>query len=59
MKIMKTTKILFTALIIGLFTVNVTQAQNNDEAKSKKEIKKEASYACSMHPDEKSNKPGK
>lgn len=56
---MKTSKILLTALIIGLFTVTVTQAQNNDETKAKKEMKKEASYACSMHPDEKSNKPGK
>jgi len=59
MKIMKTSKILLTALIIGLFTVTVAQAQNNDETKAKKEMKKEASYTCSMHPDEKSNKPGK
>jgi len=61
MKIMKTTKILFVALVIGLFTATTVQAQDHkhgdsDEASST--MSKEM-YVCPMHADVKSEKPGK
>jgi len=58
---MKTTKILFVALVIGLFTATNVQAQDHkhgDSDKASSTMTKEM-YICPMHADEKSEKPGK
>ncbi len=58
---MKTTKILFVALVIGLFTATNVQAQDHkhgDSDKASPPMTKEM-YVCPMHADEKSEKPGK
>jgi len=60
---MKTTKILFVALVMGLFTATTVQAQehNHNQGDSDKEtsaMTKEM-YVCPMHADEKSENPGK
>ncbi|PHS65815.1 MAG: hypothetical protein COB12_06205 [Flavobacterium sp.] len=58
---MKTTKILFVALVIGLFTATNVQAQDHKHGDSDKETAAMAKemYVCPMHADEKSEKSGK
>lgn len=58
---MKTTKILFVALVMGLFTATTVQAQdhNHKESDMKSEQMGKEMYVCSMHADEKSENPGK
>lgn len=58
---MKTTKILFVALVMGLFTATTVQAQdhNHKESDMKSEQMSEEMYVCPMHAEEKSANPGK
>ena len=58
---MKTTKILFVALVMGLFTATTVQAQdhNHKESDMKSEQMGKEMYVCTMHADEKSENPGK